>query len=334
MSRAAVVLAMALCACGGGADGGGNGAGPAGRDSSVVGAGPAPAATPVTVVPVARGTLRVTVSGPGRTEALRLDKVRAPFTGTLVSLRVTDGDHVVVGQEIGDVVSRNSEAALQGARALLESAKTPQEREDAQRALELAQENLVKHPLRVPEAGVVVSHAASEGDLVNEGDEIVSLAALGSIVFIAQIVQSDLPKVKAGQRVALQMAADTASARGVVHAILPGASAESLSAPVRIDFSRATPDAIGLFGTAVITVGQHANVLVVPAAAVLTDDVYGTSRVALVTDSMTAHWVQVTPGIREGDRVEIESPALPVGAKVIVSGQVGLPESAPVEVRR
>src|SRR5205823_5767651 len=172
--------------------------------------------------PVARMTLQETVSGPGRTEALRQVRVRAPFTGTLVALRVADGDGVARGEEIAALVSRNSAAALAGARAMLDAAST----------------------------------AADSGD-----------------------------------------------------AHLPAASGENLSAPVRIDVAALPgPVALGLFGTARITVGKRTGALVVPAAAVLRDDVYGTSRVAVVLPDGTARWVQVTTGIREGDAVEITAP--------------------------
>ena len=78
---------------------------------------------------------------------------------------------------------------------------------------------------------------------------------------------------------------------------------------------------------------ERRGALVVPAAAVLRDDVYGTSRVAVVLPDGTARWVQVTLGIEQGDAVEITAPALAVGTPVIVAGQVGLPEGARVQAQ-
>jgi len=335
VSRAllAAFAGAALAGCGR-AEGDG---GAAARESAVV-----RGAVPVRTAPVARMTLQETVSGPGRTEALRQVRVRAPFTGTLVALRVADGDGVARGEEIAALVSRNSAAALAGARAMLDAASTAADSGDAHRALELAQRGLVQAPLRAPEGGVVLSHAANEGDLVNEGDDIVTVAVAGSVVFVAQIVQSDLARVRPGQTATVELAARPGGGpvRGVVHAILPAASSENLSAPVRIDVAALPgPVALGLFGTARITVGKRTGALVVPAAAVLRDDVYGTSRVAVVLPDGTARWVQVTTGIREGDAVEITAPppspqpALAVGTPVIVAGQVGLPDGARVQAQ-
>jgi multidrug efflux pump subunit AcrA (membrane-fusion protein) len=288
----------------------------------------------VTVASVRRATLALTVSAPGRTEVLRPLRVRAPFTGTLTALRVADGDEVSAGEELGAVVARTGAAALAGARAMLEAARTDAERADAQRALDLATGSVVLQPLRALEAGVVVSHSANLGDLLNEGDDILTIAPAGSIAFIAQVVQSDLAQVRPGQRAVVDLAARSAPTPGVVHAILPSASTENLSAPVRIDLTGAAAGvALGLFGTAQITVGERRKVPVVPDASVLRDDVYGTARIAAVTTERRVHWLTVTTGAREGGQVEIVTPSLAPGTTVVVAGQVGLPEGAPVRAQ-
>lgn len=290
-------------------------------------------ATPVTTAPVRLATLAITVTAPGHTDVLRPLHVRAPFSGTVAALTVADGDRVSRGATLGTLVSRNSAAALAGARAMLAAAQTEAERRDAQRALDLATRSLVEFPLRASEAGVVVSHTANAGDLVTEGDDILVIAPAGAVAFIADVVQTDLPRVRPGQEVAVDLAARAAPLAGMVHGILPAASAENLSAPVRIDFV-AGGGAIGtgLFGTARITVGARRQVPVVPEAAVLRDDVYGTTQVAIVgpPPDRLAHWVKVMLGAEGGGLVEILSPSLSPGTVVIVSGQVGLPEGAPV----
>jgi len=322
-----VVLVLFALGCSGG-----RGAPPAG-DAARTDSASVAAATPVRVAAVAETTLTVSVGGPGRTDALRQSKIRAPFTGTLVSLRVADGDRVARGEEVGAVVSRNSEAALAGARAMVDAARTPQERADAERALELARQELVRQPLRAPEAGVVLSHAANQGDLVNEGDEILGIAAAGSTVFIAQIAQADLPRIHPGQPATIALTARSAALPGVVHGILPSASSADLTAPVRVDFPGGRPPGgLGLFGTARIVVEEVRNARVVPAPAVLRDDIYGTTRVAVVGPDMRVRWAPVTTGAAEGGLVQIVSPQLDAGARVIVTGQVGLPDGAPVRI--
>ena len=289
--------------------------------------------TPVKAARVAKATLTLTVTGPGHTDALEQQKVRAPFKGILRKLRVADGDKVRDRQVIAVLASQESEAALIGARAMLRSAHTTSERADAARALKLAERGVVMTELRAPEAGVVVSHGADEGALVAEAQDIVSLAATDSFVFLANVVQTELPRIRPGEPAEVRLAAQPAPLHGTVHGVLAAASAADLAAPVRIDLpGDSMPKALGLFGTAVINVGERRDVLVVPKAAVLRDDINGLQRIALVSGDGKAHWVQVTIGAAEGGRVEITSPALQAGAQVIVEGQVGLPEGAPVQV--
>jgi len=288
--------------------------------------------TPVKVAAVERATLALTVSGQGRTEALAQQKIRAPFKGILRELRVADGDRVRKGQVLVVLVAQESQAALTGAQALLRAAQTPEEQGDARRALQLARRGLVPAYLRAPEAGVIVSHGADEGSLVAEAQDLVSMAAGDSFVFRADVVQTDLGRIRAGQPAEVHLATGSSTYSGTVHGVLPAASANDLTAPVRIDFSSSTlPERLGLFGTAIITVGVRQEVPIVPAPAVLRDDITGLSQLAVVSQGK-AHWQRVSTGLAQGGRVEITEPPLQPGTQVIVQGQVGLPDGAPVQV--
>ncbi len=293
---------------------------------------PAAAATPVQMARAERALLDLTVGGPGRTEARRQDRVRAPFPSRLVSLRVTDGDRVASGQIVAQVVSKNSQAALEGAQAMLRDARTGADSADARRAMATARRNLVVQPLHAPAAGMVLSHSAEEGDYLDEGEVLLTIAEAGAVFFDAQVAQTDVARVQPGQRATVDIPAIGATgASAVVHGLLPSASSQNLSAPVRLDFSPPRPDlSIGLFGTARIVVAERRNVIVVPDAAVLANDVTGTTRMAVVGADGRAHWIDVQAGLRDGARVEIVSPAIAVGERVIVSGQVGLPDGTRV----
>jgi RND family efflux transporter MFP subunit len=333
--RTLLVLTVAIaggCGRGGGGDGGGPQGGPHAADTTAA----APTATPVRVARVRRQTMDLTITAPGHVAALKQDRVRAPYPGRLLTLRVVDGDRVAAGAVVAEVVSKNSEAAVQGAEAMLRSARSAPDSADARRALAVARSTLVRQPLHAPTAGVVLSHGAEEGDYLDEGEVLVTIAEAGTLYFEAQVTQDDLSEIRPGQsaRIALP-GAGPSPARGVVYGILPVASSQTLSAPVRIDFFRPRTElTLGLFGTATVIVGRRPDAIAVPAEAVLRDDVSGVSRVALVDSAGTARWVVVETGVRQGDDVQIvrPPPRLAPGQRVIVSGQVGLPEGAPVQV--
>lgn len=285
---------------------------------------------PVRVARVARETLADEVAAPGRTAALVQEKIRAPFAGTLTQLSVTDGDRVRRGQVLGEIVSRDSEAALAGAREMERRASTDAERADAARAVVLAERGLVRAPFTAPADGTVLAHAAARGDRVAEDQEILTIADAASVVFLADVNQADLARVRRGQAASVEISGRPGRVAGTVHDVLPAANAADFTAPVRIDLAGldGVPP-LGLFGSARVAVAQVRDAVVVPEAAVLRDDVRGTSKIALVENGR-ARWVEVSPGLRARGLVQITAPTLPPGAIVVVSGQVGLPDGAAV----
>ncbi len=289
-------------------------------------AAPPAVAVPVRIASVTRRTLADTVAAPGHTAALAQQKIRAPFAGTLVELSVTDGDRVHEGQAVGAILSRDSEAALAGARDMERQARTDAERSDAARAVALAEKGLVRAAIVAPADGTVVAHGAVRGDRVSEDQDILTLADTASWAFLADVVQSDLARIRPGQAASIDLAGRSGQVSGTVHDVLPGANAADFTVPVRVDLhGLASPPPIGLFGTARITVAERRDVPVVPEAALLRDDVTGAARIAVV-DRGRAHWLDVTPGLRADGVVEISAPRLEAGQTVVVSGQVGLAE--------
>jgi RND family efflux transporter MFP subunit len=323
MRKAAVVLALAfLGACRGKAPEAGGP--PLAAEPTVS------VAVPVRVGAVARLTLTDEVTASGHTAALAQQKIRAPFAGTLTELAVTDGDRVHRGQELGAGVSRDTEAALAGARDMQRQARTDAEKADAARALALAERSLVRAAILAPSDGVVLSHSAVRGDRVSEDQEILTIADAASVAFLVDVAQSDLARIRPGQAVSVEIAGRPGRISGAVHDVLPGANTADYTAAVRVDLRGVDGvPPLGLFGTARITVAEHRNATVVPESALIRDDVTGTTRLVVV-EKGRARWLNVSPGSRSGGRVEITAPPLDLGQIVVVSGQVGLADGAPV----
>ena len=333
-SRLAVVLlliaAAAASSCRGKeAEGKTDGKTEAGKAAPAAEASPV-VSVPVRVAAVARRTLADTVSASGHTASLAQQKIKAPFAGTLTELSVTDGDAVRAGQTLGSVVSRDSEAALNGAREMERQAHTDAEKADAARAVALAEKGLVRTNIVSPSTGTVVAHSAVRGDRVSEDQELLTVADSASFVFIADVPQSDLTRIRPGQSAIVELAGRSERVSGTVHDVLPGANAADYTVPVRIDLTglKAAPP-IGLFGTARITVAEHRDAPVVPEAALIRDDVRGTVRIATVQQGR-AHWIDISPGLRSEGVVEITAPPIEAGQTVVVAGQVGLAEGTPV----
>ena len=300
----------------------------AGTEKADAGAG---RGTPVRVAVLALGDISVILEAPAHTEALAKVRVVAPFAGTLVTLSVAEGDRVRNGQNIGLMIARESEAAVRGAESMLRDAKTPADIADAKRALELAKASGISARLTSPTDGVVLSRSATAGDRVTDGEDLLSIAGAGSIVLLADISQASLSQVRAGQRATVTLATGQ-TIETVVHGILPSADSAASTARVRLDARQPVPLGIGLFGAARIVVDRKSKVLTAPSQALLRDDVSGTTRVAVVGSEGTAHWADVEAGPSDAGFTQISGGNLSAGSRVVVSGQVGLPEGALVVV--
>lgn len=314
-----IVAALAGPGCGGG----GGSASPSPTPTQTAG-------TPVQVGEVTLADVAETVTAPGRTSALVTQQIRAPFAGTVTELSVVVGDRVHKGERVGTMVERDAEAALQGAREMVRDATAPEQRADAERALELARSNLVITPIESSVDGIVVTAPAAADDRVAQDAELLGVAAAGSMVFVADLAQSELARVQTGDEARVDLAGLPRPLAGKVHGTLASANPGAMTVPLRIDLAApGAVAAVGMFGTTTITVARRRQVPVVPKAAVLTDDVSGVKRLARIEDGK-AHWVDVATGLEREGQVEITKPRLSPGTLVIVGGQVGLPEGAPV----
>src|SRR5262249_33467863 len=79
--------------------------------------------------------------------ALAQRSARAPFAEPPAALPVGAGNRGRGGQTSGTVVAKESEPALSGAGEMPRQAATPADRSDAERAVALAEKNLVPRPL-------------------------------------------------------------------------------------------------------------------------------------------------------------------------------------------
>ncbi len=163
-------------------------------------------------------------------------------------------------------------------------------------------------------SGTVVERKVTQGQYVNAGDVLYSVADLNTVWVKADVYESDLPQIRAGQPV--EITSDALSGKtihGNVEFIEPQASVETRTVPVHVHVAnpgmRLRP---GMFVRAVFAVRQE-DALVVPRSAVLDT---GTRKLVYIakedgvfeareiqTDTPNSDWFPVLSGIKPGDRV-------------------------------
>ncbi len=291
---------------------------------------------PVRTAPVTRGDLSVIVRATGRTVALRQEKVFAPVAGRIAEFRAFEGAAFRRGEVMAVVRTRESQAILSGAERLLQMAQTPQQKEEAQKALAAARASQSTVELRAKFDGVVSSRTTADGELVAENAELFTLVDLSSLVFVADVPLADMSSLRTGQRADVRFSMiPQVRFPAIVDAANPQTDLQSQTVKVRLRFRSLPSRDRGLLrtdvmGTAHIVTGERRNVLLVPRSALLRDDQNDTYTVLIVTPDSLALSLPVAPGLMNDSVAELRGSGIGEGQSVIIEGNYALADSTKV----
>ncbi len=297
-----------------------------------------PAVVAVRTVSIAKGNIDVVVTATGKTDALRKEKIFSPIAGRVLSSKLLEGTSVKVGDLLAIIQSKESYAAVAGAEALLKSAKSPEQVDEAERTLALAQSTQNTVTVRAKFDGIVSSRNVSEGELVAENAELLTLLDLSTIVFTADLMLRDLPTLHGGQSATVEFQSLPGQVfKARVDAINPQTDMQSQTVKVRLRFTE-LPSRARMFlktdmaGTVQVVTETHRQVLIVPRSALLRNDETNTFSVVIVTVDSLAKTIAVTIGASTDSTLEVASSELHNGMKVITEGSYALTDSTKVTV--
>jgi HlyD family secretion protein len=189
----------------------------------------------------------------------------------------------------------------------------------AQAKVDAAQATVNSLKIIAPFDGQILSVENHTGDTVNAGDLSVNLADMNHLYVIAQIDESDIAKVKVGNKVTATLdAVPDLTLTGKVTAVNPVGEEVSgiIKYEVHIDLDKVADGTFVPLGTTVDTVIQvkeASTALAIPITAIQNDDkgeyVWlikedgSTTRVDVVGGSIVGDLVTVTGNLKEGDRI-------------------------------
>jgi len=170
--------------------------------------------------------------------------------------------------------------------------------------------------------GVVTKRAIDAGGYLNTGDSLGTVADFSSLWFLGNVFESDLPKLKLGQTVDIQiMGSQLARYQGVISFISPTFDAQTHAVVVRVDLANPKgelkPD---MFAKAQVKVGLT-KLPVVPRVAVVQDGAqsflivkksdgqYQRVAVNAVPANDSEH-LAITTGVHPGDHVVVDGGVL------------------------
>ncbi len=309
-----------------------------GSDSNQGSDSPTPVVS-VGVVPVARGSLNVTLQVFGETDVLDREDIVSPIDGTITSMNVEVGSRVKDGDTLAVIRTRDSEASIAGAQRLMDEANNPQQRARAEEAMRVAVESQQLVPVIAHRSGDIVAKMVSDKQTVTTNTVLLQLVDLSTLDFVANVPLQDIPKVKEGQPCRIHFPSlPNTGFDGTVAAVSAQSMPGSQAAKVRIDFTTPPKEIeadlrVGMMGTADIITGVHKDVLVVPRQALLRNDITDAYSIYTVNQDSLAISIPVTVGVVGDSLAEVSAPSLKAGQPVIVQGNYEVSDSTRVTVQ-
>jgi membrane fusion protein, multidrug efflux system len=298
------------------------------------------ARVPVKISQLTKNNIESVVSAVGTTDALRKEKIFSPVSGRVTALRVLEGSSVHTGDVMLILRTKEAQAAIEGAEALIRIASTDEEKQKAQRALALADSLQPQIAIKAPFDGLIASRNVTEGERVGEQTELLTIIDPATIVFIADIPISSIaaihPDLPARIRLPQQ---PTDLIDAVVEAINPQAETQSQSVKVRLRFQNMSDRQRILIksnipGTSYIITGSHRDVFVVNRSVLLHDDETNAYSLIVMTGDSLAKIIPVMVGIQTDSLVEVKSDLLHAGMTIITVGHYALTDSTRVTVEQ
>jgi RND family efflux transporter MFP subunit len=329
-------------------------------------------AAPVKVVMARRERISERITYTGTLEAWTKINITPETGGKIAVIHVQQGDRVAKGQLLAELETESIRLQLQQAQAgvavaeaayadaqrnkermdrlIKENAVSEQQREkvqlaydsaaaqlqQAQAGLNLAQHALDVSIMKAPFAGVVASKNAEVGDVINPmmggyggggAGGVLTLMDYSRIKVSVAVSPEDATLLRKGQEVVLRVGAlPGRDFRGVVRIVNLTADPQTKKFDIETAFDN--PDGLlrpGTFGDIVFEVRTRENALAVPQKAVLENSY------VFVVENGKAVKKPVTLGIQNTSMIEVLD-GLAEGEPVVVEGNYGLEDGAPVQV--
>jgi RND family efflux transporter MFP subunit len=234
----------------------------------------------------------------------------------------------ISNQEFDEVSARLRMAQANREMAVSRKQQLAGKIQQAEEALESA--SIIKNyaEIAAPFDGTITEKMADPGVLAAPGMPLLRIERAGSYRLEAQLAESWLPRVRAGQEVEIRLDALEGSMRARVAEVVPAVDAASRAFTVRINLPNVANLRSGLFGRARFSAGVK-RAVAVPLEAV---ERRGQVESVYVIEGGRARSRMVSLGERHGGMAEVLA-GLEPGEKVVSPVPANLVDGAPVEVR-
>lgn len=199
----------------------------------------------------------------------------------------------------------------------------------AEASYELAALELSWCEVRAPFSGRVVRRQVDQGRNVSNGTALFSLADMHRLLARVHVPAREFRRIRTDQPVTLVVDSTGDELTGRIDLVSPIVDPRTGTIKVTVEIREYPPSTRpGNFAEVQIVTDVHANALIVPSAAVLSDK---DQRVVYVADGATARRTVVQIGYQDDRFVEILG-GLESGTPVVVQGQRSLSDGQPIRL--
>ena len=326
------------------------------------GGGPPPAA--VEVGAVTEGRISPSAEFRATVFYKEVANVATEVEGKVIELAFEEGDYITAGKPLIRLDPELLEADLASARATFQRARTLQQQEQvrleraetllvdditteqefddirftvdryaheadaAQAMVRRLETEIAKKVVRAPFDGVVLERRAEVGNWMASGDVLAVYARDDVFDIIANVPESRLPYIAAGQLVR-ERALDRAF-EGEIQTLIPLGDIETRTFPIKIRVEDQPWLLEGMSATVRLPTGQAMQATLVPRDAIVMKP--GTNQIFLASDD-AARQVEVEVLGYEGDRAGVRGDGIEAGMQVVVKGQERLRDGQRLQVQ-
>jgi multidrug efflux pump subunit AcrA (membrane-fusion protein) len=270
--------------------------------------------TPVTVTSVSTEPLAEYIELNATSAFMQKNYIKANANGYLQSNFTQPGQYVNRGQVLFTIKTKEAQSIGNAVNQLDSSFK-------------FSGTNAIK----AGEKGFITQLNHQAGDYVQDGEQLAVISDMNSFAFLLDLPYELRPYMQNKKTVAL-MLPDGEKLTGTVSGSLPSVdpASQTQSIFIKVNAGHSIPE--NLIAKVRIIKNLKNSTISLPKATVLTDETQSNFWIMKMIDSSTAVKVAVTKGIETSDRIEILSPPLSAGDKILLTGNYGLADTAKVKI--
>jgi biotin carboxyl carrier protein len=269
---------------------------------------------PVTITHPVVGAISESIMLTATSSYQRKNIVSSSVQGYILHTEVALGDHVTKGQSLFTIQTKESHVVASS--SLPDSLK-----------------KFGKIIIPASASGVVTTISRQTGDYIQDGEQLCTIADLGSFAFVLNVPYVYIHYIKIGESCQLLLPDSTRVPTRIVKKLATIDAASQTQNYLIVPSSGVTvPE--NIIAQVKLPTKESAHATLLPKQAVLADETMQNFWVMQLSNDSLAVKVPVKKGIESAENIEIVSPAFSTTDRFVLTGNYGMEDTAIITIRQ